>query len=142
MTALSHENLLKTHEAFISGSTLHIIMPLMNAGSLQNIIQYKYPNGIDDEFTLATILNETLKSLNYLHKNKLIHRDIKAGNILLDMEGNVTIGDFGVATYLKEGRKKNSFVGSFCHMAPEIISSSEGYDCKVILFYRRSIYGQ
>ena len=59
------------------------------------------------------------------------------------MEGNVTLGDFGVATYLKEGRKKNSFVGSFCHMAPEIISSYEGYDCKVrfqILF--RLISGQ
>ena len=94
-------------------------------------MQYKYPSGIGDECIIATILQEALKSLDYLHKNKLIHRDIKAGNILLDMEGNVTIGDFGVATYLKDGRKKNSFVGSFCHMAPEIISCYEGYDCKV-----------
>src|SRR5437870_6406176 len=87
MTSLKHENLLKTHEAFVSGPILHIIMPLMNAGSLQNIIQYKYPSGISDETIISTILLECLKSLDYLHKNKLIHRDIKAGNILLDMEG-------------------------------------------------------
>jgi serine/threonine-protein kinase OSR1/STK39 len=130
MSSLNHCNLLKTFSTFLNGSSLEIVMPLMNGGSLQNLISYKYPNGIDDIAIIATIVKETLNAICYLHDNKLIHRDIKSGNILLDMDGNIKLGDFGVATNLKKG-KRNSFVGSCCWMAPEIISANDGYDCKV-----------
>jgi len=105
-------------------------MPLMNGGSLQNILSYKYSNGINDESVLATILKDVLSAIIYLHENKLIHRDIKSGNILVDMEGNIKLADFGVASHLKNGRKKSSVVGSCCWMAPEIISGADGYDYK------------
>lgn len=76
---------------------------------------------------IATILRETLNGLQYFHESGQIHRDIKCGNILLDMEGNVYIGDFGVSENVKKGQKKKTFVGSPCWMAPEIMDQS-GHD--------------
>jgi serine/threonine protein kinase len=123
-------------------------MPLMEAGSLNSIINYKYPNGIKDENILATILKTCLETLAYLHQKGYMHRDVKGGNILVSKNGNVILGDFGVATKIKKESKKKSFVGSFCWMPPEVISS-EGYDSKVfyilinvmIILYSSSIYG-
>jgi serine/threonine-protein kinase OSR1/STK39 len=56
-----------------------------------------------------------------------LHRDIKAGNILLDKEGNVFLSDFGVSATLKKGQKRGTFVGSPCWMAPEVMSCA-GHD--------------
>ena len=49
-----------------------------------------------DETEIASMLEVVLKGIDYLHKSKMIHRDIKAANILIDIGGNVKIADFGV----------------------------------------------
>ena len=105
-------------------------MPLMNAGSLNFILAYKYPNGIKDESIIATIMRECLEGLIWLNKNNLYHRDIKAANILLSTDGSIKLGDFGVAACIKPDAKKNSVVGSVNWMAPEVVKR-EPYDDKV-----------
>lgn len=133
MTSLRHENVIKTYTTCSSEKNIYLVMQYMSQGSLLNIISYKYASGIKDICVIATIIKEVAKCLLYLHKLNIIHRDIKAANILLDCNGNVCMGDLGVAGFLRDSKRRYSFVGSLAWMAPEIFSSSEGYDSKVIL---------
>lgn len=107
-------------------------MPLMDCGSIGNILKYYYRGGIQDEVLVATILKEVLQGLEYFHEHNQIHRDVKAGNILLARDGKIHLGDFGVASNLRVGKNAKTFTGSPCWMAPEVIESdsNNGYDFK------------
>ena len=94
---------------------------------------------------MAYIIRETAKGLKYLHESNLIHRylfihcftarDVKAGNILVDENGNIRLGDLGVARLLEGTGKKQearTFVGTPCWMAPEVMNRNQ-YDSRVML---------
>lgn len=82
------------------------------------------------EEEISAICHDSLKGLEYLHSQSRIHRDVKAGNILLTENGTVKLADFGSASM---GSPANSFVGTPYWMAPEVIlAMDEGqYDGKV-----------
>lgn len=73
-------------------------MEYCGAGSVSDIMRLRKKTLSEDE--IATILSDTLKGLEYLHLRRKIHRDIKAGNILLNAEGHAKLADFGVAGQL------------------------------------------
>jgi serine/threonine-protein kinase OSR1/STK39 len=59
-------------------------------------MRYRQPEGLQ-EAVVATIMREVLRALAYVHTHGSIHRDVKAGNVLVDGEGRVKLGDFGVS---------------------------------------------
>ncbi|KAF5464130.1 hypothetical protein F2P56_014235 [Juglans regia] len=133
MVLVDHPNVLKSHCSFVSDHNLWVVMPFMAGGSCLHILKAAYPDGFE-EVVIATILREVLKGLEYLHHHGHIHRDVKAGNILIDARGAIKLGDFGVSACLFDSgdrqRVRNTFVGTPCWMAPEVMEQLHGYDFK------------
>lgn len=137
MRMCCHANVLCCHASFVSKSELFLVMPLMEKGSCLHIMnagkQLGLGEGLAEEW-LGYVLFEVLCGLEYLHENGHIHRDIKAGNVLLDPVGKVALADFGVSSWLVHAgmrrRTAKTFVGTPCWMAPEVMEQIEGYDYK------------
>lgn len=133
MSLINHPNLLRAHCSFTAGHSLWVVMPYMAGGSCLHIMKSAYPEGLEEP-AIATLLREVLKALVYLHAHGLIHRDVKAGNILIASNGAVKLADFGVSACMFDTgdrqRSRNTFVGTPCWMAPEVMQQLHGYDFK------------
>ncbi|KAL4559846.1 hypothetical protein LXL04_031992 [Taraxacum kok-saghyz] len=133
MILVDHPNVLKSHCSFVNDHNLWVVMPFMPGGSCLHILKSCHPEGFE-EVIIATILRETLKALEYLHHHGHIHRDVKAGNILICDTGAIKLGDLGVSACLFDSgdrqRLRNTFVGTPCWMAPEVMEQLHGYDFK------------
>ncbi|EOY02409.1 Kinase superfamily protein isoform 1 [Theobroma cacao] len=133
MSLIDHPNVLRAHCSFTAGHNLWVVMPYMAGGSCLHIMKSVYSEGFEEP-VIATLLREVLKALVYLHAHGHIHRDVKAGNILIDSNGSVKLADFGVSACMFDTgdrqRSRNTFVGTPCWMAPEVMQQLHGYDFK------------
>ena len=105
-----------------------------DGGALDSII-VDLGKGLTEK-QIAYVTRQMCDGLLYLHRNRVIHRDLKAGNVLLTLQGDVKLADFGVSARLKEdNQKRDTFIGTPYWMAPEVVACEtfrdEPYDSKV-----------
>lgn len=107
----SSSYVVSVYGSIVQDTKLLIVMEYLSGGSVLDLMK---PNGGKfDEKYIAIILREMLLGLEYLHAIGLIHRDIKAANVLLSEDGNVKLADLGVAGQLSSTiNKRHSFVGT------------------------------
>jgi len=123
MRSLCHRNITEIYSSFVTRGEhydeLWIVMPLMNRGSLRDVLTKNYPDGIKNYKLLATIFKEILCAMYYLEQDRVIHRDLKSANVLISDEGEVKLTDFGAS---REQTGKLEFAGTPCFMSPELVS--------------------
>eukprot|EP01124_Arcella_intermedia_P015202 TRINITY_DN21711_c0_g1_i2.p1 TRINITY_DN21711_c0_g1~~TRINITY_DN21711_c0_g1_i2.p1 ORF type:complete len:1408 (+),score=408.99 TRINITY_DN21711_c0_g1_i2:318-4226(+) len=128
-----HPNIIKFYDSFFKDSELYMVLSFCEAGSLSEVIQDLQKPFLEKQVTF--ICHEVLQALKYLHRRCIIHRDIKCANILLSADGSIKLGDFGGVCYMKNRKKRTSFVGTPFWMAPEVVRnytySKSPYDEKI-----------
>ncbi|MED6175260.1 hypothetical protein PIB30_076780 [Stylosanthes scabra] len=133
MSLIDHPNVVRAFCSFVVDRSLWVVMPFMDQGSCLHLMKVAYPDGFEED-AIGSVLKETLKALDYLHRHGHIHRDVKAGNILLDSNGDIKLADFGVSACMFDAgdrqRSRNTFVGTPCWMAPEVLQPGTGYNFK------------
>jgi len=110
--------------AFEKDGHIWIVMEYCGAGSVCDIMAIC--DRVLSEAQIAVILKKALLGLQYLHSQNKIHRDIKAGNILLTDSGEVKLADFGVSAELTNTMpKRTTTIGTPYWMAPEVLQAME-----------------
>lgn len=127
LSNLNHRNTIQFKGCYLKEHTAWLVMEYC-LGSTSDIVEVHKKPLREEE--IAAICTDALSGLEYLHSFRYIHRDVKAGNILLTENGTVKLADFGSATM---NSPANSFVGSPYWIAPELILAMEEgtYDVKV-----------
>lgn len=119
LSTCHHPNITRYYGSFIDGFKLWVVMEYVDGGSCADIIGV---NPFSEE-EVGFILHDMLVALEYLHKNRKIHRDIKAANILVSSSGVIKVADFGVSTQLSDNlSRRDTFVGTPWWMPPEIVA--------------------
>lgn len=127
MKSNKHPNVVNYYDSYlVDDNQLWVIMEYMQFGPLTDLVTTL----ILREGQIAVIARETLKAIEFLHSNKIIHRDIKSDNILLGQDGQVKVIDFGFCAQLDHtDEKRRTFAGSPYWLSPEIITR-KAYDTK------------
>jgi serine/threonine protein kinase len=96
---------------------IHIVMELAANGE---IFDYVVSRGRTSEREAALKFSQILSAVNYCHNNRVVHRDLKSENLLLDAEGNIKLADFGFSNRFMPGFALSTWCGSPPYAAPEL----------------------
>jgi len=134
MRGLKHPNIVNYIESYRVGEDLWVVMEYLDGGSLTDVVT----ETVLEESQIAGICERCVDALAFLHRQEIIHRDIKSDNVLLGMNGEVKLIDFGFCAQVSQDlHKRDTVVGTPYWMAPEIVSRFDFYSYTVKNLYLR-----
>ncbi|NXK19299.1 STK10 kinase, partial [Arenaria interpres] len=120
LATCDHRHIVKLLGAFYWDGKLWIMIEFCPGGAV-DATMLELDRGLTEP-QIQVICRQMLEALHYLHSKKIIHRDLKAGNVLLTQDGDIKLADFGVsAKNMKTLQKRDSFIGTPYWMAPEVV---------------------
>ncbi|KAI3378892.1 hypothetical protein SNEBB_003998 [Seison nebaliae] len=131
---LHHSNILKLIECYLTSSNLELFLEFCGIGAVDSVMTSLEKNC--SEHQILCISRKVLNALTYIHSKGIIHRDVKAGNILLTESGDVKLADFGVSAMMANANgRRSTYIGTPHWMSPETINCethpTDSYDNRV-----------
>lgn len=127
---LRHPNILRLFGHFHDSSRVFLILEFAGRGELYKILRKA---GKFDEPTAASYVAQMASALSYLHKKHVIHRDIKPENILVGIQGEIKLSDFGWSVHAPTNRRQ-TMCGTLDYLPPEMLDGTAAYNEKVDLW--------
>ncbi|XP_031656633.1 MAP/microtubule affinity-regulating kinase 3 isoform X6 [Oncorhynchus kisutch] len=124
MKILNHPNIVKLFEVIETEKTLYLVMEYASGGE---VFDYLVAHGRMKEKEARAKFRQIVSAVQYCHQKKIVHRDLKAENLLLDADMNIKIADFGFSNEFTMGSKLDTFCGSPPYAAPELFQGKK-YD--------------
>uniref|UniRef100_A0A8C4ZAG1 non-specific serine/threonine protein kinase n=1 Tax=Gadus morhua TaxID=8049 RepID=A0A8C4ZAG1_GADMO len=124
MKILNHPNIVKLFEVIETDRTLYLIMEYASGGE---VFDYLVAHGRMKEKEARAKFRQIVSAVQYCHQKHIVHRDLKAENLLLDADMNIKIADFGFSNEFTTGNKLDTFCGSPPYAAPELFQGKK-YD--------------
>uniref|UniRef100_A0A915PW07 MAP/microtubule affinity-regulating kinase 3 n=1 Tax=Setaria digitata TaxID=48799 RepID=A0A915PW07_9BILA len=124
MKQLDHPNIVKLYQVMETENTLYLVMEYASGGE---VFDYLVAHGRMKEKEARAKFRQIVSAVQYLHQKNIIHRDLKAENLLLDSDMNIKIADFGFSNQFVIGNKLDTFCGSPPYAAPELFQGKK-YD--------------
>uniref|UniRef100_A0A671LUT2 non-specific serine/threonine protein kinase n=1 Tax=Sinocyclocheilus anshuiensis TaxID=1608454 RepID=A0A671LUT2_9TELE len=124
MKGLNHPNIVQLFEVIETEKTLYLVMEYASGGE---VFDYLVSHGRMKEKEARAKFRQIVSAVYYCHQKKIVHRDLKAENLLLDADSNIKIADFGFSNEFTLGSKLDTFCGSPPYAAPELFQGKK-YD--------------
>lgn len=124
MKHLNHPNIVKLYEVIETDRSLYLVMEYASGGE---VFDYLVAHGRMKEKEARAKFRQILSAVQYCHQKHILHRDLKAENLLMDGEFNIKIADFGFSNEFMPGNKLDTFCGSPPYAAPELFQGKK-YD--------------
>ncbi|KAK6103948.1 Protein kinase domain family protein [Brugia pahangi] len=124
MEQLHHPNIIRLFECVEATPRIYLIMEYAGHGELYSYIHHQ---GKLPENDCKLIFAQIISAISYMHSKNIIHRDIKAENVLLSKPDLIKLADFGFACQVNPGDMLTTFCGSPAYAAPELFKNSKYY---------------
>eukprot|EP01038_Epipyxis_sp_PR26KG_P007940 gene7940-10774_t len=126
---LRHVNIVKFERFFEDSTNAYMILELCHNNSMSELMKRRKTLS---EPETRFYISQLVSALHYLHHNLIIHRDLKLGNLFIDAELKIKVGDFGLASKLShQDEKRRTVCGTPNYIAPEILAGKEGHSFEV-----------
>ncbi|OJJ98265.1 hypothetical protein ASPACDRAFT_122098 [Aspergillus aculeatus ATCC 16872] len=123
---MRHPHIVEFHRAFAFDSCIYVILELCPNGSVMDMVRKRKCLSLPE---VRRFMIQLCGAVKYLHKRNVAHRDLKMGNLFLDKNMDIKVGDFGLAAMIvseKDEKRRRTLCGTPNYIAPEVLDRSKG----------------
>ncbi|EGO29881.1 hypothetical protein SERLADRAFT_445649 [Serpula lacrymans var. lacrymans S7.9] len=127
---LAHPNIVRFQDCFEDDQNVYMTLELCQSGSLMDMLRRRRRF---QEAEARYFMTQLIGACHYMHTHQVIHRDLKLGNLFLDINMNIKVGDFGLAALIENpGERKKTICGTPNYIAPEVLfDTANGHSFEV-----------